>query len=149
MGLCRQEHYAYCHLMFWNYTETWIILANVPKSNEEWAVMESHSFACIGINVFLVFHYTFPFSSAQAQMFSCKVQLQGCGLVCCWSVYNDFSPGSSILTTNSCITKRSTINHLKIAKCEMATHCTLLYLNCQQYKPEIKICLQLYKVREF
>lgn len=43
--------------MFWNYTETWIILANVPKSNEEWAAMEIHSFACVDINVFLVLDY--------------------------------------------------------------------------------------------
>jgi len=61
VGLCRQKHYACCHLVFWNYTETWIILANVLKSNEEWAAMESHSFACIGINVFLVFDYILSF----------------------------------------------------------------------------------------
>lgn len=45
--------------MFWNYTETWVILANVPQCNEEWVAVESHSFACIGINVFLVFDYIF------------------------------------------------------------------------------------------
>lgn len=87
---------------------------------------------------------SFLFSSAQAQRFSCRVKLQGCGLVCCWWAYNDFAQASLILTTNSCIIKSSIMNHLKSKNSETRSHLWIIFK--MQRSPIADFYMSLFKI---